>query len=76
MSPFSGEGVNLALADAVDLADALACGRGWRAVEEYEDAMLARAATAAQGAKAGLDSALSPNGVGAVLDHYRERVAA
>ena len=76
MSPFSGEGVNLALADAVDLADALASDRGWEAVEDYETAMLARAAIAAEGASVGLNSALSPDGVNAVLDHYRERVAA
>ena len=37
--------------------------------------MLARAALAAEGASAGLNSALSPDGVDAVLDHYRERVA-
>ncbi|MDX7951836.1 NAD(P)/FAD-dependent oxidoreductase [Lichenihabitans sp. Uapishka_5] len=76
MSPFSGEGVNLALADAVDLADALASDHGWGAVEDYEAAMLARAAIAAEGASAGLNSVLSPHGVDAVLDHYRERVAA
>jgi len=75
MSPFSGEGVNLALADAADLADAITNGSGWPAIAEYEDAMMARGAIAAEGAAAGLDSVLSDEGAQPVLDHYRERVA-
>ena len=75
MSPFSGEGVNLALADAVDLAEALASDKGWSAVERYEAQMVARATPAAKGAAAGLNSAISPAGVAPVLAHYRARVA-
>ncbi len=74
MSPFSGEGVNLALADAVDLADALSAGEGWDAVARFEAAMAERAAPSAEGAAQGLNTAFSADGVGAVLAHYRERV--
>jgi 2-polyprenyl-6-methoxyphenol hydroxylase-like FAD-dependent oxidoreductase len=73
MSPFSGEGVNLALADAVDLADALTSGDGWPAVGRYEAAMVTRATPAAEGAAVGLNSAFSSAGIAALLAHYRER---
>ncbi|MGO4671939.1 FAD-dependent oxidoreductase [Bosea sp. 2YAB26] len=76
MSPFGGEGVNLALADAVDLADALTSGDGWGAVAAYEAAMMRRARPAAEGAAEGLAGAVSAEGVAAVLDHYRQRVEA
>lgn len=75
MSPFGGEGVNLALADANDLADALASTKSWRAVVDYEKAMVGRAIPAAQGAAAGLNGAISAHGVAIVLEHYRERGA-
>ncbi len=75
MSPFSGEGVNLALADAVDLADALGSGGGWPAVTAYENAMAARAAMAAVRARAGLKIAISSDGPADILRHYRQREA-
>ena len=75
MSPFSGEGVNLALADAVDLAEAWISGRGWRAVCDYEEAMVTRAAIAAEGAAQGLNGVFSSEGAGPVLEHYRARVS-
>jgi 2-polyprenyl-6-methoxyphenol hydroxylase-like FAD-dependent oxidoreductase len=75
MSPFGGEGVNLALADAADLADALVSAEGWDAVTACEAAIMERAAPAAEGATEGLNSSISSGGVAAVLEHYRERVA-
>jgi 2-polyprenyl-6-methoxyphenol hydroxylase-like FAD-dependent oxidoreductase len=74
MSPFGGEGVNLALADAMDLAGALLSGEGWPAVARYEAAMTERTIPAAEGAAEGLRTTVSPAGVAAVLDHYRSRV--
>jgi 2-polyprenyl-6-methoxyphenol hydroxylase-like FAD-dependent oxidoreductase len=74
MSPFSGEGVNLALADAVDLSNALTSGDGWQAVVACETAIMERAKPAAEGAAEGLNGAISSDGVATVLKHYRERV--
>ena len=75
MSPFSGEGVNLALADAVDLAEALT-SQDSGAVAAFEERMAARAKQAAEGAAAGLESVMSSEGPAPVLEHYLERAAA
>ena len=75
MSPFSGEGVNLALADAVDLAEAVMSANP-DAVAAFEEHMAVRAQKAAEGAAAGLESAFSHEGAAPVLEHYRERAAA
>ena len=75
MSPFSGEGVNLALADAADLADAVTGDGDWGAIEAYEASVMARGAAAGAGAAASLQSVLSSKGALPVLEHYRERVA-
>ncbi len=73
MSPFSGEGVNLALADAVALADALTGGEGWPAVARYEAEMAERATPAAKGAAEGLRMSIAPDALPHILAHYRER---
>lgn len=55
MSPFGGEGVNLAMRDAADLAQALAESEDWdRAVAQYEQAMFDRAEPTAAAAAQGL----------------------
>ncbi|OUI94104.1 monooxygenase [Acetobacter indonesiensis] len=76
MSPFSGEGVNLALADAVELADALTSTDDRSSVSQYERTICARATVAAEGAAQGLRSVFSFTGVEHVLEHYRARVHA
>jgi 2-polyprenyl-6-methoxyphenol hydroxylase-like FAD-dependent oxidoreductase len=63
MSPFSGgEGVNLAMLDAADLANAISeCSSLEDAVLRYEQTLFPRALTAAQGADQGLSRAISPD---------------
>lgn len=76
MSPFAGLGVNLALADAVDLAEAIASGEGWPAITAFETAMMTRAAQAARDSAEGLRSIFSSLGAQPVLDHFRAVAAA
>jgi 2-polyprenyl-6-methoxyphenol hydroxylase-like FAD-dependent oxidoreductase len=70
MSPFSGEGANLAMLDATDLAHALASSLNWdAAIQQFEEKMFARAAIAAAGAKQGIDETFSDNGLEHALQH-------
>jgi len=80
MSPFSGEGVNLAMLDATELA--LAISDSYRdsqnldeAVRNYENAMFARAEIAAKAADEGLKKSIGPAGPAAVLAYFKEIVA-
>lgn len=69
MSPFSGEGVNLAMRDASDLALALAENADWPdAVRGYEQTMFVRAEQAAMGAAHALDNAISERGLQEFLE--------
>ncbi len=68
MSPFSGEGANLALRDAADLACALTGEGDWRAaIRGYETVMFARAEEAAVGAAEGINEVFSEDGLTHVL---------
>jgi 2-polyprenyl-6-methoxyphenol hydroxylase-like FAD-dependent oxidoreductase len=63
MSPFSGEGVNLAMLDASDLARAISeCSTLEEAVRTYEETMFTRAEPIARGADEGLKNAVGPDG--------------
>ena len=73
MSPFGGEGVNLAMQDAAELAIALAEDSDWsRAVSAFEERMFARAAVAAEGAREGIKSFLSDRGLDEMKQHFAE----
>jgi len=76
MSPFSGEGVNLAMLDAADLARAISEGRSLEeAVRTYEEAMFARAESAARGADAGLKKAIAPDAATHIPPVFRQQMS-
>lgn len=64
MSPFSGEGANLAMRDAADLALLLVKERDWKAaMPEFEAKMCGRAASAAAGAMEAMQETFSEDGL-------------
>ena len=63
MSPFSGEGANLALRDAADLASALLAEDRDAAVQGYETAMFARAEEAAMQAREAVGEVFADDGL-------------
>jgi 2-polyprenyl-6-methoxyphenol hydroxylase-like FAD-dependent oxidoreductase len=77
MSPFSGEGVNLAMFDALKLAEAISeCNTLEEAVRAYEEPMFERAKFAARGANEGLAKAIAPDAPAGTLAFFREVMAA
>ena len=72
MSPFAGEGANLALLDGAELALALVAHKDdiEAALLEYETAMFPRAATAAAGSAQGLDMCFAPDSPRAMLEFF------
>ena len=67
MSPFSGEGANLAMRDAADLASALLQNDWDTAVQEYETVMFARAEEAARQAGEAVGEVFSEGGLSQML---------
>ncbi len=68
MSPFGGDGANLAMLDGAELAlgltSALATGSDWReAVREFEETMFIRAEAAARGAWDAIQEVFSETGI-------------
>jgi 2-polyprenyl-6-methoxyphenol hydroxylase-like FAD-dependent oxidoreductase len=72
MSPFGGDGANLAMHDAADLAAALLYHDDWdKAVAHYETAMCERAQPAAAGARDGLAEAFAEDALEHMLQHLQ-----
>lgn len=76
MSPFGGDGANLAMQDAADLALALARYPDWdSAIEAFETAMFNRAEDAAFGASMSIAATFSPDGLSHMLEQMQMRSA-
>jgi 2-polyprenyl-6-methoxyphenol hydroxylase-like FAD-dependent oxidoreductase len=74
--PPLGVGVNLAMLDAAELAEALVTSNVWPdAVKQWEDSMLARAAETATQCHEGFAEMFSTGASDVVLDHMAERTA-
>ena len=72
MSPFGGDGANLAMQDGAELARALTHEADWNAaVRIYEDAMFAGAEPAAAGAWDAIDQVFSEDGLAHILQSMR-----
>jgi 2-polyprenyl-6-methoxyphenol hydroxylase-like FAD-dependent oxidoreductase len=77
MSPFGGDGANLAMLDAADLASRLVHADDWKtAVAEFETGMFTRAASAAEGARDGINEVFSEAGLEHMLEQMRSHADA
>ncbi len=73
MSPFGGNGANLAMQDGAELALALTHAQDWRsAVQAYEEAMFTRAEPCAAQAWEAIDQVFSDDGLTHILQSMRE----
>ncbi|MEU6130323.1 NAD(P)/FAD-dependent oxidoreductase [Saccharopolyspora sp. NPDC047091] len=76
MSPFSGQGANLAMLDAAELAELIAAGGPLdEAVTAYEARMFPRAAEAAAEAAGGVEDCIGPDGPAHALVHFQAMTA-
>jgi hypothetical protein len=80
MPPFGGQGVNMAMLDALELADRLTSGRFTdltEAISSYESDMLARACEAARTTAASQEAMLAPDApdafVAQVVAHFPQK---
>lgn len=77
MSPFGGDGVNNAMLDALELADALAATANLnQAVSRYEQQMFTRVTDSARQAGEGAATFLSHDGQALTLERYRDHLRA
>ena len=75
MSPFAGEGVNNAMLDAMELADAIA-RPDWRAaVAQFEEDMFVRIVESATQSAQSLEAFLAPDGLANALHIFNELLA-
>jgi 2-polyprenyl-6-methoxyphenol hydroxylase-like FAD-dependent oxidoreductase len=73
MSPFAGQGVNLAMQDAVELAEAISEHPTLEgAIRAYEQSMFVRAKRAAEGADEGLNKTLASDAPSSALAYFRQ----
>jgi 2-polyprenyl-6-methoxyphenol hydroxylase-like FAD-dependent oxidoreductase len=73
MSPFSGEGANLAMLDGAELALAIASGRELdTAIAETEERMCHRAAVAAEESAGNLEAFIHPDAPGTALKRLKD----
>ncbi|MEV6151026.1 NAD(P)/FAD-dependent oxidoreductase [Nonomuraea sp. NPDC052129] len=72
MSPYAGEGANLALLDGAELALAIVAHGDdvEAALTQYETAMFPRATTSAEGSAQGLDMCFAPDSPRAMVDFF------
>ena len=74
MSPFGGDGANLAMQDGADLALALVGEQDWKAaIHSYEVAMFARAEPAAAAAWDAIQNVFSEDGLSHTLRQMEEQ---
>jgi 2-polyprenyl-6-methoxyphenol hydroxylase-like FAD-dependent oxidoreductase len=72
MSPFAGEGANLAMQDGAELATAIVAnpGRPEDTLAQYESALFPRSTEAAEQSAAGLDMCFAPDSPQGLLDFF------